>query len=111
MNVGFYFCLILSVANLCLGLIFSVLKGKVAFLIAGYNNMPKEERDLYDKEKMSLDMRNMFFLWSLILGIGAAGSYVISPYIAIFAFVIWFLLFIKKITYDNHKGIEKYRLN
>ena len=48
---------------LLFAVIFTVLKGKAAILISGFNTMPKDKRKLYDKEQMSRDQRNIFLLF------------------------------------------------
>ena len=44
---------------LLLTLIFTIFKEKSVMLISGFNTMPKEKRELYDKEKLSKDYRNI----------------------------------------------------
>jgi hypothetical protein len=90
-------------------LIFTALKGKAAILISGFNTLPKQERALYDQERMSQDQRNAFFLWSVIMGIGALLSYFVSKYMAIAAFGVWFLVFLKDVHLDEEKAFGKYR--
>ena len=65
-------------------------------MIGGFDLIPKEQRSLYDQAKISQDQRNAFLLWALIMAIGAALAYWLSPYLAIAAFVIWLLALFKK---------------
>ena len=109
MNVGAITCLMLAVLFGIISIIFALLKEKAAILINGFNTMPKEKREKYDKKKMSIDMRNSFFLWSIILFSGAILSYFISEYCAIIAIVIWLIIFFKNVHLDSEKAFEKYR--
>ena len=61
-------CLILSVI---------LLSGNGAWLIAGYNTAPYEEKEKYDDEKMSRATGVlMLFAAVLVVGLGAAGYFV-----------------------------------
>lgn len=109
MNIGAIICLILAVFFGILSIIFALLKEKGATLISGFNTMSKEEREKYDKKKMSIDMRNSLFLWSIILFTGAILAYFFSRYCAIIAIVIWLIIFFKDVHIDSEKAFEKYR--
>lgn len=109
MNTGFTVCSGACLLFLLLALIFTVFKGKAAILISGFNTMPKEKRELYDKDKMSKDHRNSFLIWAAIQGAGAALSYCVSRHIAIAAFVIWLIVFIKDVHLDEDKAFSKYK--
>ena len=101
--------LLLAVIFGSLSILFALLKEKGALLISGFNTMPKEEQEKYDRKKMSIDMRNSLFRWSLILFLGAIFSYFFSKYFAIIAIVIWLILFFKGVHLDSKKAFEKYR--
>ena len=60
--------------------------------------MSKEEREKYDKLKMSADMRNSLLLWAVIMVVGGVLSYFFSFYFAIAALVLWLILFLKKLS-------------
>ncbi|MCI9269630.1 MAG: DUF3784 domain-containing protein [Dorea sp.] len=109
MKNGFIACGLSSVICFLVALLFTILKGKAAILISGFNTMPKEKRELYDKERMSKDQRNVFLLWALILGIGAVLSYFVSQYMAVGAFALFFIVFIKDIHLDEDKAFGKYK--
>ena len=109
MNIGAIICLILAVFFVIFSIIFALLKEKGAILISGFNTMSKEEREKYDKKKMSIDMRNSLFLWSIILFTGAILAYFFSRYCAIIAIVIWLIIFFKDVHIDSEKAFEKYR--
>ena len=94
---------------LLLAFIFTVLKEKSVMLISGFNTLPKEKRELYDKEKLSKDYRNIVLIWAVIQGTGAILAYYISQYIAIVAFIIWFIVFFKDVHLDEEKAFGKYR--
>lgn len=109
MNIGVSACLVLSILFLAFSLCFAFLKEKGAILISGFNSFSKEEREKYDKKKMSIDMRNSFFIWAMILFIGALFSYFISEYCAILAFIIWLIVFFKDVHISPTKAFEKYK--
>ena len=92
-----------------IAIIFALLKEKGAILISGFNTMPKEEREKYDQKKMSIDMRNSLFLWSIILFSGAILAYFISKYFAAVAIVTWLIIFLKDVHIDAEKAFEKYK--
>ncbi|WP_315122002.1 DUF3784 domain-containing protein [uncultured Clostridium sp.] len=102
-------CLIFAAFFGILGVIFALLKEKGAILISGFNTLSKEEREKYDKKKMSIDMRNSFFLWFGILFLGAALSYFSSNVFAMIAIVIWIILFFKDVHLDLEKAFGKYK--
>lgn len=104
-------CVGVSVIFWIMAVLFALLKEKGAILIAGFNTMPKEQRDRYDKAQMSKYMRNSFVLWAVILDVGAALSYVFSSgYIAIGSFIIWLVVFFREVHLDEEKAFGKYKL-
>ena len=109
MNVGFFACGMLSFIFILLAIIFAILKSKASVLISGFNSKSKEERSLYDEEKMCRDQRNAFLIWAAILGIGALFSYLISQYSAIAAIIIWLIIFFKDVHLDDEKAFGKYK--
>lgn len=109
MNIGFTACGGACLLFLLLAFIFTVFKGKAAILISGFNTMPKDKRELYDKDRMSKDYRNTFLTWAVIQGAGAVLSYCISKHIAIAAFAVWLLIFFKDVHLDEDKAFSKYK--
>lgn len=109
MNIWGIMCLILAVFFSILSIAFALLKEKGAILISGFNTISKDEREKYDKKKMSIDMRNSLLIWAIILLLGAILSYYISKYCAIIAMVIWIVIFFKEVHFDSQKAFEKYR--
>lgn len=109
MNIGYIACGISCLLFLLLALLFTILGEKGAMLISGFNTMPKAKRELYDKKRMSRDQRNSFLVWSLIVGIGAILSYLISQYMAIVAFVVLMIVFFKDVHLDEDKAFGKYK--
>lgn len=91
--------------------IFGILKGSGAMLISGFSNISKENREKFNKERMSLDMKNSLFIWAVILLLGGVGSYFISKYFAYIAIVIWIILFFKDVHIDPNKAFNKYKKN
>lgn len=109
MNTGTFVCTFSSLLFFLFALVFTFLKGKAAILISGFNTIPKQEREQYDKEKMSRAQRNSFLIWAIILGIGAFLCQVLSGYMAIPTFVIWLIVVLKDVHFDDEKAFGKYR--
>lgn len=109
MNIWGIICLTLAVIFSILAAVFALLKEKGALLISGFNTLSKEEREKYDKKKISVDMRNSLFIWAIILFLGAILSYYISKYCAIIAIIIWIVIFFKDVHIDSEKAFRKYK--
>lgn len=101
--------LIMALMFFVFGLIFAVMREKRASLIAGYNFKSKEERKDYDEKRMSKDMRNLFFIYSLIFLLGAILTYIWGKVWFWITFVIWFVYFFKNVNIDDEKAFGKYR--
>lgn len=110
MNIGLVACLAMGGMFLIFAIVFALLKEKGAALISGFNSISKQERENYNQAKMSKDMRNSFLLWFAIFAVGGISSYLLSPYIAIVSFVLWFILFFKDVHFDTEKAFGRYRL-
>ncbi|MCI9339901.1 MAG: DUF3784 domain-containing protein [Dorea sp.] len=111
MDRGAAMCGTVSMIFLGMAILFTFLKGKAAILIAGFNTMPKEQREQYDRERMSKDQRNAFLLWAVILGIGSILSYLTSSRnAAIAAGVIWLIVFFRDVHLDEEKAFGKYKM-
>lgn len=111
MNIGCISCIIMSVIFLIFALIFTLLKEKGAMLISGFNTLPKEERELYDQKKLSLDQRNDFLIWAGILSCGALLSCFIYDHLSYVALIVWLLMFFKGVHIDTEKAFGKYKRN
>ena len=109
MNIWGIICLTLAVIFSILAAVFALLKEKGALLISGFNTLSREEREKYDKKKISVDMRNSLFIWAIILFLGAILSYYISKYCAIIAIIIWIVIFFKDVHIDSEKAFRKYK--
>ena len=111
MNMWTRVCMGMSIFFWLMALLFAVLKGKGAMLIAGFNTMPKEQRERYDKERMSRDQRNAFALWAAVSGAGGILSDLTSSQIpAILSGILWRVLFFKEVQVDEEKAFGKYML-
>lgn len=102
-------CLVLGVGFGIIAIIFALLKEKGAMLISGFNTLPKEEREKYNKKQMCFDIRNSFFLWFGILLFGAVLSYFFGDHFAIISIIIWVIVFIKDFHIDLQKAFGKYK--
>jgi len=109
MNIGFCICGILVIPFACIGILFAIYKDRAAKFVSGFNSLSQREQALYDKAYISRDVRNQCFIWSAIMCIGAVLS-LITPYMAIPAYVIWIVLFFRDVHFDPHKAFEKYLL-
>ena len=110
MNKGFWFCIILAISFVIIGVLFAIFKEKAAKFVSGFNSFSKEEQALYDKAQISRDIRNQCFIWTVIMLVGALLSYFLTPYMAIPTFIIWLVLFFREVHFDNYKAFEKYLL-
>lgn len=109
MNTGAWACGILACIFGILTILLSVLKEKGAMLVSGFNTLSKEERDMYDSATIAKDTRNQFFIWTCIMLAGMILSLLISSYMAIVAYIIWSIAFIKDVHLDTKEAFEKYR--
>lgn len=110
MNIGFYLCIVLAIIFGVMTLIFTALGKKGAVLISGFNSLTKEQRKLYDTERMNKDQRNSMLIWTVVMAIGAIFSWLLSQYIAIVAFIIWLILFFRDVHLDTEKAFGKYKI-
>ena len=110
MNTGVFVCIIMGAPFAFCAILFALLKEKATMLISGFNTLPKEERDKYDKAKLSINRRNAFFIWTVIFAIGAIASFFITPYAAIIAFAAWIILFFRDVHFDPEKAFMKFKL-
>lgn len=110
MNIGFIICVIFVILFIIIWGIFSILGEKATILISGFNLKSKDEREKYDTERMSKDYRKSMFIWIVILLIGAIGSYYISQYCSVLAFLIWLIIFFKDVHLDEEKAFGKYKI-
>ena len=101
--------LIMAAMFFIFGLIFAIMKEKGAGLIAGYNFKSKEERKKYDEKQMSKDMRDLFFICSLIFLLGAVLTYIWGKLWFWVSFVVWLVYFCKNVHFDDEKAFGKYR--
>lgn len=109
MNGGSIICAAAMALFLIVGIAFALLKEKGAMLVSGFNTLPARERALYDAAALSKDERNSCLLWAFIMAIGSLLSALLTPYLAIIAFVVWLVLFLKDVRLDASKAFEKYR--
>lgn len=101
-------CIALGSGFALLTLVFEIMKENAAKLVAGFNDLPKKEQERYDKARMIKDMRNDFIIWTIVMLVGAIGSYVVSSFVAIIAYIIWLILFFKNFHWDARKAFAKY---
>ena len=102
-------CISLAGIFCLLGIVFAVSREKGAMLVSGFNTLPEQEREQYDRKRISLDMRNSLFLWSGILAAGAVCSMLFHWGMAAAALFVWLILFFRDVHLDPHKAFEKYR--
>lgn len=110
MNPGIIFCLFMIALFGVMSVLFTVLGEKGAMLISGFNTLPQEVREQYDRKRMSMDQRNSFLIWTVIFIIGAVSSYFIGQYCSIAAGIIWLVLLLKNVRLDVGKAFQKYKI-
>lgn len=110
MNVGFWMCIILVPFFVIIALVFYIGKEKATCLLAGFNNLPKQERLLYDRARIARDNAKDFLIWAVVMLSGAVGSWLISEYAASLAYLVWLVLLFKDMHLDARKAYEKYLL-
>ena len=101
MNIGFWSCIVLVLCFGILGILFGVFKEKSARFVSGFHELSKEDW-------IARDMRNSCFLWMTVMLAGSVLSYVVTPYMAIGAYVLWLILFLKDVHMDTRKAFRKY---
>ncbi len=108
MNIGFWSCIMSAPLFAIFAVIFTIKKGKAANLIAGFNALPGREQEMYDKDRLVLDMRNDFIIWTVIMVLGAVCAFLTTDYIAIAAYGLWLVLLFKDMHMDARKAYKKY---
>ncbi len=103
-------CLSMAIIFFVIALIFAIGKDKASGLVAGFNGFSKRERENYDKVKITLDMRNLFFLWTSIFAIGAVLCFFILPQLVWVAYIIWIISLGNNFYVDPKSAFEKYKL-
>lgn len=110
MKAGSMACYVMAMIFYVIAFIFVIKKEKAAGLISGFNSLPKEEQKNYDTARMVLDMRADVQTWATLFLFGGVITYMVSQWLTIAVFAIWFYLFFKQVKLDAHKAFEKYRL-
>ena len=102
-------CLILACMFAVLWYFFSLLKGKAAIFISGFNSFSKEKREQYDTDRMVKEQADSFALWTVVLLAGVILGLTVHACCSAFLFVAWVLLFFKDVHLDADEAFEKYR--
>lgn len=110
MNIGFWMCIVLVPVFLIIGILFAVFKEKSVRFISGFNFLSKEEQAKYDRAHIARDMRNSCFIWAAVMLAGAVLCFLLTPYMAIGAYLVWSILVFREIHFDVYKAYEKYLL-
>ena len=106
-----YSCMAVSAVFWVMAAVFAVLKGKAAILISGFNTMPKEQREKYDREQMRRYMLNTLALWADVSGAGGVLAYLFSSAgIAVISMIAVLILFFREVHLDEEKAFRKYKL-
>ena len=91
------------------GILFAALGEKGAMLISGFNTLPMEEREHYDRKRMAADMRNIMLVWCAVLAVGAVLSVAAGSIFGAAAVAVWLVLFFRNVHLDAEKAFKKYR--
>lgn len=110
MNIGFCMCAVLVPVLWLIAALLAVLREKGAFLMAGFNALSAKEREKYDRKRIAQDASRQFFCWGALFLAGAALCLLVSPYMAIPVYGIWFVLFFRNVHLTPERAFEKYKL-
>lgn len=110
MNIGFIMCVILTPVLWLIAALLAALKEKGAWLLAGFNALPAKEQEKYDRKRIAQDASRQFFGWGALFLAGAVLCLLVSPYMAIPVYGIWFVLFFRNVHLTPEKAFEKYKL-
>ena len=102
-------CLIVACIFAVLWYFFSLLKGKAAIFISGFNSFSKEKREKYDMDRMVKDQADSFALWTVVLFAGFILGLTVHAFCSAFLFVTWVLIFFRDVHLDADEAFEKYR--
>lgn len=108
-NIYVLTSLIMMVFFLMLAAIFQILKGKACILLAGYNNLSKEERKEYDEDHISSDMKKYFMNCSAFFIGGAISSHIFGAIGFWLGVGMWFIYFLRSFHIDIEKAFGKYK--
>lgn len=110
MNSGVFLSLTIAIILMFFVLIFTILKGKAANIIGKFNNLPREEKKLYDKDLLCKDTRNRLLIYVVIMLIGAVLSYLISDKMFYLALIVFIIYLSTDLKINPRKSFEKYKL-
>ena len=109
MNVGAFLCAIMAVVFCIIALIFWKLGEKGAILVSGFNSLPKDKQEQYDKKRISEDQRKLYTSWMALFIAGTILCFLVSSYVAIAALAVWLVLFFRQVHLYPEKAFEKYK--
>ncbi|MGD6804636.1 DUF3784 domain-containing protein [Rossellomorea vietnamensis] len=78
-----------------------LINGKGAFLIAGYNTLPKEEKEKYDTEALCKFMGKMMFALSFSISLWALSEALDMQWLFIAGMVLFMALIFFMLVYIN----------
>ena len=107
---GFWMCIALVPVFAVLALLFACMKERAAGLLAGFNELSREEQAAYDKAWIARDCRNLYGLSALAMLAGAVGSLLVSGLCAVIAYAVWLFLQFRGFHWDARKAYAKYKL-
>ncbi|MGD6968615.1 DUF3784 domain-containing protein [Rossellomorea vietnamensis] len=91
----------LLIIGLFVILVLFLINGKGAFLIAGYNTLPKEEKEKYDTEALCKFMGKMMFSLSFSISLWALSEALDMQWLFIAGMIIFTGLIIFMLIYLN----------
>lgn len=109
MTIEFFIAGGVCILFLLLALLFAALGEKGAMLVSGFNTMPKDKREQYDKARISKDQRNLFFFWSGLWAVGTISVWLVSGKMIYVMVAIQVVLFFREVHLDEEKAFGKYR--
>lgn len=109
MTIEFFIAGGVCMLFLLLALLFAALGEKGAMLVSGFNTMPKDKREQYDKARISKDQRKLFFFWSGLWAVGTISVWLVSGKMIYVMVAIQVVLFFREVHLDEEKAFGKYR--
>ena len=107
--IGFWMCVVLAPVFAGLALLFACMKERAAGLLAGFNELSKQEQAAYDRAWIARDNRNIYLLSAAAMLAGAIGSLLLSGFFAVAAYAIWLFLQFRGFHWDARKAYAKYK--
>ena len=108
--IGFWMCIVLVPVFAGIGLLFGCVKERAVGLLAGFNELSKEEQRGYDRARIARDTGSSYLLSAAVMLIGAIGSLLVSGLFAVAAYAVWLVIQFRGFHWDARKAYRKYKI-